>query len=248
MKSVFEKQVAGLLIVFFTLALFPLFESRAYGWGESEPTVDNSKTTQKLQSLPRRQGPRKAVAIYKFRSTVGEVGADGATDMFTTALIKSGAFRVLERQQLNEGVTMEKQLNAQGMTTGDTAQHKLTGADYIFEGAVTEANAQDSSTGIGAAFRGLGLGTSNQKAEIGLDIRVLDARTGEVLDSVNVRKKVNEGGFSLSGLGSFAQSLTKKSLHGADAAVNHEGKEGVDSALRACIEEAIYQLVSRYGQ
>jgi hypothetical protein len=30
--------------------------------------------------------------------------------------------------------------------------------------------------------------------------------------------------------------------------VAHEGRDGVDEALRACIEEAVYELVKRYGK
>jgi curli biogenesis system outer membrane secretion channel CsgG len=231
-----------------TVLLCLILTGVAYGWGESAPGADHSKTTQELQSLPRPKGPRKAVTIYQFQTTVQEVRADTATDMFTTALIKSGAFRVLERQRLKEGVMKERQLNAQGFTSGNSANQQLAGADYIFEGAVTEANARKSGTGIGAAFRGLGLGTNTQKAQIGLDIRVVSASTGEVLDSVNVRKKVNKSGLSVSGIGRFAQSLSGHNLHGADLDVVHNNKEGVDEALRACIEEAVYQLVTRYGR
>ena len=82
-----------------------------------------------------------AVTIYEFRSSVSEVSGAAATDMFTTALIKSGSFTVAERQRLNQGVAFEKQLNAQGQTTGDAARSQLKGADFIFEGTVSEANA-----------------------------------------------------------------------------------------------------------
>jgi curli biogenesis system outer membrane secretion channel CsgG len=236
---------AGAFVV--VALLSAVLSTAAYGWGESAPEADNSTTTQKLQKLPRKEGPRKSVTIYEFRSTVNEVSAEMATDMFATALIKSGAFRVMERQRLSEGVMRERQLNAQGMTSGDAANKQLQAADYIFEGAVTEANAQESNTGMGATFRGLGLGTNTQKAQIGLDLRVISAATGEVLDSVNVRKKVDESGLSVSGIGQFVQSFTKKDLKGADADVAHGRKEGVDKALRECIEEAVYQLVKRYG-
>lgn len=230
---------------FFTAFLQVSGPQAAFGWGQ--PEVDNSKTTQKLQSLPRRQGERRAVTIYEFRSTVPEISASSGTDMFATALIKSGAFRVLERQRLHEGVMMEKQINSQGMTTGDSAQHLLVGADYIFEGTISEANPEESNTGLAGAFRGLGMEGSSKNAAIGLDIRVVDARTGEVLDSVNVRKKVGSKGMSIGGVGSFVQSFTKKGLDGADVAVSHDRNEGVDKALRECIEESIYQLVTRYG-
>jgi len=217
-----------------------------FGWGE--PEVDDSATTRKLESLPYRKGPKPTVTIYQFNSTVPEISPASATDMFTTALIKSHTFAVLERQRLDESVYREKQLNQQGMTTGDTAQHRLTGADYIFVGTVTEANAQASRTGTAATYKGLGIEMSGEKAEIGLDIRVLDARTGAVLDAVNVRKKVKEGGFSVSGVGSFLRSFTKTDLKGADVGLARDTKEGIDRALRECIEEAIYELARRYGQ
>lgn len=217
------------------------------GWG-SDPKLDNSSTTKKLQSLPKAKGDKVAVTIYEFRSSVSEVSGAAATDMFTTALIKSGSFTVAERQRLNQGVAFEKQLNAQGQTTGAAARSQLKGADFIFEGTVSEANAQASKTGIGGVFKGLGLETSGDKATIGVDVRVVSSATGEVLDSVNVRKPVKSGGFSLSGVGAFAQKMTKTNLQGADMGVSHEGREGVDEALRACIEEAVYQLVKRYGK
>lgn len=214
----------------------------------SDPVPDESRTTRKLQGLERRSGERKVVTIYQFRSSVPEVAAQGATDMFTTALIKSGAFAVAERQRLSEGVVREKQLNAQGLTTGDTAEQRLAGADYIFEGTVSEANPSESKSGVAGTLRGLGVETSGAQAKIGLDIRVVDARTGLVLDAINVRKEVKQRGASVSGVGSFVQSLTKKNLQGADVSASTDRKEGVDEALRACIEEAIYQLVKRYGQ
>lgn len=218
------------------------------GWGSSDPTIDKSSTTKKLESLPRAKGNRKVVTIYEFRSSVSEVSGATATDMFTTALIKSGSFSVAERNRLNQGVAMEKQLNAQGQTTGQVAQSQLRGAEYIFEGTVSEANANESKTGIGGVFRGLGLETSGEKAVMGIDVRVVSAATGEVMDAVNVRKPIKSGGFSLSGIGSIVQSYSKTDLQGADVGVSHEGREGVDEALRACIEEAVYQLVKRYGK
>jgi len=232
---------------FFTLIILAMCTCLLTGWG-SGPKRDDSDTTKKLESLPRVQGPRKVVTIYEFRSSVPEVSPAAATDMFTTALIKSGAFAVAERQRLNEGVMREKQMNSQGMTTGNTANQQLCGAQYIFEGTVSEANPEESKTGLGGAFKGLGLETSGQKANLGLDVRVIDANNGVVLDAVNVRKPVKQGGFSAKGIGAFAQKFTKKSLGGADMSVAHESKDGIDQALRACIEQSVYELVKRYGE
>lgn len=224
------------------LGITPLLAGCASG-----PRLDDSHTTRKLQKMPSPTGPRKVVTIYQFRSVVPEVSAQAGTDMFATAVIKSGHFRVLERAQLSETVMREKALNAQGMTTGNAAEHKLIGAEYIFEGAITEANTKESETGLAGTVRGLGVETSGEQAEIGLDIRVLDSRTGEILDSVNVRRKVSAGGYSASGLGAFVQSFTNVDLQGADVAVDRGSREGVDKAFRECVEEAVYHLATRFG-
>jgi len=194
---------------------------------------------------PGERPPKKTVTIYQFDSTVPEVSPASGTDMFTTALIKTNAFDVLERQRLDESVYQEKQLNQSGMTTGDVAQYRLTGADFIFMGVITEANAQADKSGVAGTYKGVGVETSGEHAAIGLDVRVLDAKTGKVLDSVNVRKKISEGGFSLSGLGRL---LGKKRRKGANLGVTHDRKEGVDKALRDCIDEAVQSLVSRYEE
>lgn len=215
---------------------------------QSHPEADSSYTSRKLENLERKSGPRKVVTIYQFRSSVPEVNGQGATDMFTTALIKSGAFAVAERQRLQEGVVREKQLSAQGLTSSDTGEQRLVGADFIFEGTVSEANPGKGKSGIAGTVRGLGVETSGARAAIGLDIRVIDARTGLVLDAINVRKDVKQRGGTVSGIGAFVQGLTKKDLMGADVNVARDEKEGVDEALRQCIEEAIYQLAKRFGQ
>lgn len=236
------RSLTKLIMVIFCLGLF------IPGCIPSNAEVDRSVSSRRLERLPEQRGPKKTVTIYKFDSTVPEISAASATDMFTTALIKSRSFLVLERQRLEESVYQEKRLNQQGMATGDAAQHQLTGAEYIFVGTVSEANATASRTGVAGTYKGLGVETSGGKGEIGLDVRVLDSRTGAVLDAVNVRKKVSEGGVSVSGVGSFMRSMTGKNLKGADVGVAHDRKEGIDTAIRACIEEAVREIAGRWGR
>jgi curli biogenesis system outer membrane secretion channel CsgG len=229
MNQRLSKPVACLSL---TLATCIVLFSTVSAWSWGTPPED----------LP----PKKTVTIYQFDSTVPEVSPASATDMFTTALIKTKAFDVLERQRLDESVYQEKQLNQGGMTTGDVAQYQLTGADFIFTGAITEANAQKKKTGAAGTYDGVGLETSGEKAEIGLDVRVLDAKTGKVLDAVSVRKEIAQGGYSVSGLGK--KLFGKKKPKGANLGISHDKKEGIDKALRDCINEAVKKIVSRYEE
>ncbi len=223
------------------LMLFPAYAMAGDAY------TDHSATSQRLEHLGAQRDSKPMVTIYQVKSTVREVSAASATDMFITALVKSHRFLVMERQRLDESVYREKQMNQQGLTTGHVAEKRMTGANYIFVAAITEANSGASSTGAAGTFAGLGLESSGKDAEIGMDVRILDAGTGAIIDAINVRKKVSQGGMSLSGVGSFLGSMVGINTHGADASVSHDSKEGVDKALRALIEQAVYELAKRYG-
>ncbi len=193
-------------------------------------------------------GSKPRVTIYQVKSTVSEVSPASATDMFITALVKSHRFLVMERQRLDESVYREKQLNQQGRTTGRVAEKRMTGADYIFVATITEANSGASSTGVAGTLGGLGLESSGKDAEIGMDVRILDAGSGAIIDAVNVRKKVSQSGMSVSGVGSFLGSMMGINTQGADASISHDSKEGVDKAVRALIEQAVQELAKNYGR
>jgi curli biogenesis system outer membrane secretion channel CsgG len=219
---------------------------------DSDPVVDQSRSTQRLNALPRSAGAKKVVTIYDFRSSVGELPARGATDMFTTALIKSGSFAVAERNRMNEGVMLERQLNGSGLTTGTAASKKLAGADYIFEGTISESNQGARQTNNGVSIGGMNVQSATNVDEIGIDVRIIDASSGLVLDSVNVRKRIESSQSGVSNVGSLLGAVA--SMRGrnipipVDANVSSGRKESLDKALRACIETAVLELVTRYGQ
>lgn len=239
--------LASLLIGF---AAYPA-AARNSSADDAEPIVETSKTSKALEALPPIPlEQRVAVTIYDFRSGVQDVSVTAATDMFTTALIKSAQFRVVERQRLNQGVVYEKQLNSAGQTTGNTAQMQLRGARYIFEGTVSEANAAGNQTQGGINIGGLNLGGGTSKDTIAVDVRILDANTGDVLDSVSVSKILNDSSNSVSGTAALASTLA--SMRGRVANpltpdVNYQSshKESVDKALRSCIEASVLALIKR---
>ena len=214
---------------------------------DNDPVVDDSRTSERLESLPRVPlEKRPVVTIYEFRSGVPDVADAAMTDMFTTALVKSGQFRVVERQRFSQGVSAEKQLNAQGFSTGNIAQNKVTGASYIFEGAVSESNENADSTSGGLSVYGMSMNGNKGAGEIAIDVRVDDANTGEVLDAVDVKKKIESSGGGVSGVGNLIGAAGGFSSP-VDANVQTQHNDSVDAAVRACIEAAILELVRRYG-
>jgi curli biogenesis system outer membrane secretion channel CsgG len=205
-----------------------------------------------LKSLPRRQGDLVAVSIYEFRSSVSDIPARGTTDMFKTALVNSGQFRVVERARINEGVIREKQLNAAGLSSGKSATEVLTGAKYIFEGSITEANAAETQRGGAVRVAGAEIGGSTNRDVIGIDVRVVEVATGHILSVVTVRKAINSDAKSVSGIGNLIGTVLgqkgKSSAYVPDVQVQQQRKESVDVALRAVIDQAVIELASRFPQ
>jgi curli production assembly/transport component CsgG len=225
------------------MAVYPLIAD-----AQSEP----SAAAKQLAQLPRRQGERVAVTAYEFRSLLPAMNARTATDMFTTALIQSGQFRVVERNRLNEGVVREKQLQQSGWASGNAAQQQLRGAQYIFEGTVSEANVAESQGAGGINIAGMQIGGGGSKDSIAVDVRVVDAASGDVLDAVTVRKPISSREAGVSGVGNLIGTAMaqrgKSSPYVPDVQAQSRSSEGVDTAVRAAIEEAVLQLARRFGQ
>jgi len=232
-----------------TVALSALLAGCAATPAAEPPRVDSAASTHKLQQLPRKTGERVAVSIYEFRSTVGDIPARGGTDMFKTALVESGQFRVVERARLNEGVVREKQLNASGLTTGSSAAQPLLDAKYIFEGAITEANAGQTQRSAAFNIGGAELGASKGTDVLAIDVRVVEVATGELVNVVTVRKTIVSDSTSFSGIGSLIGTVLagkgRNAAYVPDLRLQQQRKESIDLALRAVIDEAVIQLASR---
>lgn len=197
------------------------------------------------QPSPREERPM--VAIYEFRSGVSEIGARAATDMFVTALVRSGYFRVMERARLNEGVLREKQLG--GGSTGDAAGAPLHGVRYLFEGTLSEANASEDQRASGVSLGGLDIGEGRNRDAIAIDVRVVDASTGEIVDVITVRRTVEATQSGVSGIGNLVSAVA--AMHGRalpivpDVHVQQQQRQSVDGAVRSAIEEAVATLGAR---
>jgi curli production assembly/transport component CsgG len=212
---------------------------------------ETSAAASQLAQLPRRQGERVAVTIYEFRSLLPAMNARTATDMFTTALVQSGQFRVVERSRLNDGVVREKQLHQAGWASGDAGQRQLRGAQYIFEGTVSEANVAESQGSAGVNIAGMQIGVGGSRDSIAIDVRILDAASGDTLDAVTVRKPIASRERGVAGIGNLIATVMaqrgRSSPYVPDAQAQARSSEGVDAAVRAAIEEAVLQLARRFG-
>jgi curli biogenesis system outer membrane secretion channel CsgG len=134
-----------------------------------------------LSAAPKGGGEKPRIAVLEFKNKADNQwwfhgGATAAQDVFVTELVKSGKFRVVDREQL-EAMMQEKHLTQSGDIDPKTAMKlgKLLGVNYLLTGAVTEYGNTDVSGGGG------GVSAGKRKFVAALNARLINASTGEVL-------------------------------------------------------------------
>ena len=153
-----------------------------------------------VASLQAAAANKPRIAVLEFKNKAENQwwyhgGAEAAQDVFVTELVKSGRFRVVEREQL-AALMQEKNLSISGDVDPKTAVRigKLLGVNYLLTGAVTEYGTTDVSGGGGGVFAG------KRKFVAALNARLIDTSTGEVVwaDEASATEssvKVSVGGF-----------------------------------------------------
>ena len=177
-------------------------------------------------------GPKKLIAVADFENKTnwsGQVNlGTGMADQLITTLMNSGRFIVLERQSI-EAVLREQDFAASGRTTGTGGAKtgKINRAQILIQGAITEFGASESSGG-GIAIKGFAFGGKQSKAIVGVDLRIYDTTTGQVLASKACRGIAKSSGSSIG-------------YSGGDFgfASGGESKTPMDQAVRAAIDQAL---------
>lgn len=159
---------AGLLAIF----LFAL--------GCASTSGETKSTPSSTQKLPAYSGKKVGIAIMDFETRVPHHGwrvGHGASDMLTTALVKTKKYRCFERDKLNS-IMKEQKLQMSGAVDPTTAVQvgKLIGVKYIITGAVTEYGVGTSDYGAGGY---VDFGKKTYKAAV--DVRAVNVETGEII-------------------------------------------------------------------
>jgi curli biogenesis system outer membrane secretion channel CsgG len=153
------------------------------------------------------QSTKPRVAVLEFKNKADNQwwwhgGAAAAQDVFVTQLVKSGKFRVVEREQL-EALMKEKGLTLSGDVDPSTAVRigKLLGVNYLLTGAVTEYGATDHGA-HGSGFRGLpGFGVHKKTFTAAMNARLIDTSTGEVVWADEARSEDSHSNVDVGGFG-----------------------------------------------
>src|SRR4030042_339490 len=200
-----------------------------------------------LLSVPGARAAEKSIAVMKFTASAGggrsywrsaswDLGT-GMAEMMTTALVETGRFKVLERQEI-DAVIGEQDFGASGRVDPATAAKigKILGAQYLVYGTVNESEYSKSGEKGGVRIAGLRVGGEQAKAHIGMDWRVADAVTGEITFSTRSTADASRTGFKVG---------YSSSDFGANIAAFK--KTPLGEATRKAIEDAVAKLVRDFG-
>lgn len=170
-------------------------------------------------------GPQKRIAVTNFSGLASPELSRGMKDMMTDALFNSGRFIVLERDHINE-VMDEQDLSNSRRFKKETAAPigELEGAQLLVRGSITKFEPNCSGGSV--------ILVSAKKACMTLNIRILDAKTGRVVNATTV-----EGTSSNAGVGLVFAGGTLPVGLGAYS------KTPMEDAIRQCIEAAVQHIV-----
>lgn len=169
---------------------------------------------------------KPAIGVAEFKNESGAGWWRGGvgwelSGMLSNELSSTGNFRVLERAKL-ENVLQEQNLAASGRVRSGTGAQmgQVTGADYLIMGTVTSYEENVASTGGGLSFKGISLGGKKSDAYLAVDVRVVNASTGEVDFSRTVEGRSSGGGVSIGVFrGGFGGALANESNTPAGKAI-----------------------------
>lgn len=239
MKKIFTLLTCLLLVASFA---FPdLTSADMFTKKKGKKKTRKEKVTQEellLEQLPPLKGPKKNIAVMDFENKAGAEAqwnlGSGMTEMLTTALVNSNRFTVVERQAIADVIT-EQDFGASGRTreAGAAKIGQILNAQVLVRGAVTEFQTRTSSSSGAFGYAGGSIGMSSSKAHVAVNIRLYDATTGQIIDSIRCEGDAKSGGLSLGYSGTF--SFGTKSF----------AKTPLGKATQQTINKAVYFIIKK---
>lgn len=164
----------------------------------------------------------------------------GATDLIVEELVKSGAFRVLERREL-DAIRQEQSIMPDSITSASPI--RIARARYIVSGSVTRLGFEEKHLGgmagrLASATVLYGLGGKKNTTQVNLTARIIDAETGEIVAS-----------FTGEGISTKGWGLTVFGMGGWGLGGAKMGTDNVrESAIGEATAEAAASIAERIGQ
>lgn len=177
----------------------------------------------------------------------GMVPVNGIEAIVTDTMQRTGRFRLVERAALGN-VLGEQDLASSGRVAGPSgaATGQVLGAEVLMQVVITDYEDDTSGTsgGGGGLLRRVplvgGIGIKNSKGRVGLNFRLIDATTSEVLYTKQVESIIKESGFTVGAAGWTGSAL----LGGF---FSKYAKTPIGQAVIAGINKGVYDVIKEIG-
>jgi curli biogenesis system outer membrane secretion channel CsgG len=188
---------------------------------EPEQKPDSEAPLEVVVKRVANPGPRKRIGVLDFENVSHngwgggrhDAAAIATRDAVSEALLKSGAFVVIEREQLAK-VLGEQALGQSGALSPQSAAKagQLLGLQAIITGKITDLSQNVQSSGYGGYFQSK---TATMRARVSL--RVIDATTGELWAAESAEGTSTSENTTVMGGGShnIDENLGKRALYRA---------------------------------
>jgi curli biogenesis system outer membrane secretion channel CsgG len=183
-------------------------------------------------------GIKKTVAVFEFTNDSGygskvNLGKDFSTQL-SDALVQSDQFIVLTRKDLDVVMAEQDLAQSDRFAKSKAAQTgKLTSAQILIKGKITEFTKKKSGGGQGFSIKGFSIGAKKSSAHIAVIIQLVDSTTGEILHSKRVEGDAKAGGLSLGYSGEF------------DISSSNFKKTPLGKALQIAIDNAVEYIAQQ---
>ena len=177
-----------------------------------------------------------------------QVPVNGIEAIVTDVMNQTGRFRLIERQALGsiiqeqDLVTSGRIAKPSGAKTGN-----ILGAEHLVQVVITDYEADVSGSkggGFGALTRRVplvgGLGIKSGKGRVGLNFRLIDAETSEVMYTKQIESIIKESGLTVGGVG-FGSSGALGGFF------SNYAQTPIGQAVIAGINKGVYELVKEIG-
>ena len=188
-------------------------------------------------------------AAFDYSAAATQVPVNGIEAMITDTMNRSGRFRLVERKVLG-AVLDEQDLASSGRVAKPSGARtgNVLGAQYLVQVVVTdyESNVKSTSGGVGALLRrtripGIGgIGVKSGQGRVGLNFRLIDAETSEVVYTKQMESVIKEGGITFGG-GALVGDL------GLGGFFSNYSRTPIGQAVIAGINKGVYELVKEIG-
>ncbi|HEX7634641.1 MAG TPA: CsgG/HfaB family protein [Noviherbaspirillum sp.] len=210
-----------------------------------------TKVTKDLFRLPEPKG-KVVVGVYALRDQTGQYKpspdssfstavTQGATSILVKALKDSGWFIPVERENLQNLLTERKIIRAletpQDKGNSTIQLPPLMPATILIEGGVVAYETNVRTGGAGARYLGVGLSDQYRVDQVTINLRAIDIRGGQVLNSVSTTKTIYSHELS-TGVYRF---VNFKELLEIEA--GYTRNEPVQLCVREAIESAVVHLI-----